>query len=217
MLPLYDEAAPRTRPPFLTLGLILINVLVFLICFLSNNFETIIVNFGLIPERVLRGEAFFTFLTSMFLHGNLFHLISNMWFLWLFGDNLEYNLGSIRFCLFYFITGIIAALVHILTVSLSSVLLPVIGASGAISGVLGGYVILFPGNKIRALMFGYFRPYLLSVPAWFYASAWFFYQLINAGTPTSIAYTAHIGGFIAGIILAFVLKKNIKRKNCYFF
>jgi len=213
MFPLYDESAPRTKQPFLTLSFIFINVLIFLTCILSDNFEAIIYEFGLIPEKILQGEHFFTFFSSMFLHADLLHLIGNMWFLWLFGDNLEHNLGGLRFLIFYFLVGIIASLVHIFTVSPQEAVLPVIGASGAISGILGGYVVLFPRNKIRAFVMGYFRPYFFSVPAWFYAFVWFFYQVLYAGTLTSIAYTAHIGGFIGGMILILFFKRKIKRKD----
>ena len=213
MFPLYDESAPRTKQPFLTLSFIFINVLIFLTCILSDNFEAIIYEFGLIPEKILQGEHFFTFFSSMFLHADLLHLIGNMWFLWLFGDNLEHSLGSLRFLIFYFLVGIIASLVHIFTVSPQEAVLPVIGASGAISGILGGYVVLFPRNKIRAFVMGYFRPYFFSVPAWFYAFVWFFYQVLYAGTLTSIAYTAHIGGFIGGMILILFFKRKIKRKD----
>ena len=213
MFPLYDESAPRIKKPFLTLSLIFINVLVFLVCILSDDFEAIILNFGLVPEKILQGKCLSTFFSSMFLHADLLHLISNMWFLWLFGDNLEHNLGALRFLIFYLLVGISASLVHILTVSPQEATLPIIGASGAISGVLGGYVVLFPRNKIRAFMMAYFRPYFFSIPAWAYAFFWFFYQLLYAGTPTSIAYTAHIGGFIAGIILVLLFKRKIKRRD----
>jgi len=208
MFPLYDESAPAKGPPFLTIGLVLVNVLIFLVCILSFDFEAIIYDFGLIPEKILKRESLFTFFSSMFLHAGLLHLVGNMWFLWLFGDNLEHALGILRFLVFYLFGGIAASLVHIFTVSPQGAVLPVIGASGAISGVLGGYVVLFPHNKIRALMMGYFRPYFFSVPAWFYALFWFLYQLAYAGTPTSIAYMAHIGGFLSGVSLILLFKKR---------
>lgn len=215
MFPLYDESVPRTKKPFLTIGLILINVLVFIITSSSINFEGIIYKWGLIPARILDGEGPLTFLSSMFLHANLLHLIGNMWFLWIFADNLEYNLGKFRFLVFYLLAGIIAFFFHIFTISSLESFLPVIGASGAISGVLGGYVTLFPKNKIRAFIMGYFRPYFFSIPAWVYALIWFFYQLVYAGIPGSIAYMAHIGGFLAGVILIFPLKKEIKQRIIY--
>ena len=215
MFPLYDESVPRTKKPFLVLGLILINVLIFLFTYLICDFEQTVFNFGLVPEEILQGKSFFTFLSSMFLHAGILHLVGNMWFLWVFGDNLEHNLGFLRFLFLYIFTGIAASLVHIFTVSTTDVWLPVIGASGAISGVLGGYVILFPRNKIKALMMGYFRPYFISIPARSYALIWFIYQLIYAGSPGSIAYMAHIGGFLAGIILALPLRRKLETKDFY--
>lgn len=207
MFPLYDQSAPRTKKPFLTIGLILINVLIFLITAFGPDFERIIYEWGLIPARVLIGQGLLTFLSSMFLHADFLHLVGNMWFLWIFADNLEHSLGIFRFLIFYVLTGIAASLVHIFTIPSLETFLPVIGASGAISGILGGYVVLFPQNKIRAFMMGYFRPYFFSIPAWSYALIWFFYQLLYAATPTSIAYMAHIGGFISGMILILPFKR----------
>jgi len=211
MFPLYDQSAKNRKKPLLVIGLILFNVLIFLLTAFGSNFEQIIFKFGLIPDKVVSGQALHTFLTAMFLHIDILHIIGNMWFLWLFGDNLEHELGKFRFLIFYILTGIIASLVHIFTTPLAQANLPVIGASGAISGVLGAYVVLFPKNKIKAFMIGYFRPYIFSVPAWIYAFVWFFYQMLYAGSPTSVAYMAHIGGFISGMILILPFKyKNSK-------
>ncbi|MBL7156335.1 MAG: rhomboid family intramembrane serine protease [Candidatus Pacebacteria bacterium] len=213
MFPLYDESTQGTKKPFLVIALIIINVLFFLITSFVLNFEDAIFEWGLIPAKILNGQSFVTFLSSMFLHANFLHLAGNMWFLWLFGDNLEQNLGSIKFFGFYILTGIAASLAHIYTSSSLDLFLPVIGASGAISGVLGAYVVLFPKNKIKAFMIGYLRPYFFSIPAWFYALIWFGYQLIYATGESSIAYMAHIGGFLSGAILIFVFGKKVKSKN----
>ena len=150
MFPLYDESSPRIKRPFLTIGLIAVNVLVFFIFAASPNFENFVFKWGLIPAFVLSGQGLLTFISSMFLHADLFHLMGNMWFLWLFGDNLEHNLGSLRFLIFYLFCGLIASLVHIFTIPYSDTFLPTIGAWGAISGIQGGYMVLFPKNKIRA-------------------------------------------------------------------
>ena len=215
MLPLYDESAKRTKKSLLVLALILFNVLMFFLTYFANDFEAIVFEFGLIPEEIFQGNNLFTLLSSMFLHADLIHLIGNMWFLWIFGDNLENNLGLFKFSIFYILTGIIASLVHIFTVSVQDAWLPVIGASGAISGVLGGYVAFFPRNKIRAVWPGYFRPYFVSIPAWFYAFVWFIYQLMYAGSVTSIAYMAHIGGFLTGIILTLPFRKKVRHPVSY--
>lgn len=212
MFPLYDEAAPRLKTPYLTIVLILINVSIFIFTFFSGNFDEIIQKYGTIPNQILKGKALFTLFTSMFFHGGLLHLIGNMWFLWLFGDNLEHHLGKIRFLFFYLIAGIFASLFHVLGASPDQAGIPAVGASGAISGLLGGYLILYPKNKIRAFMVFFFHPILFWVPAYFYIILWFFYQLALIGESTSIAYLAHIGGFLAGIILILLLKRKTRRR-----
>ena len=206
MFPLYDQSTKHRKKPLLVIGLILFNILIFSFTVFSNHFEQIIFEFGLVPDKVLNAQALYTFLSAMFLHINVLHLAGNMWFLWIFGDNLEHVLGPFLFLVFYILVGVIASLVHVFTVSPLEASLPVIGASGAISGILGAYIILFPRNKIRAFMLGYFRPYFFSVPAWFYALVWFFYQMLYLGSPTSVAYKAHIGGFLSGIILILLSK-----------
>ena len=212
MFPLYDQSIKSQRPPYLTIFLITANVAIFLFTFFSPNFDQIIQEYGTVPSQILKGENLSTLFTSMFLHAGFLHLIGNMWFLWLFGDNVEHDLGKIRFLIFYFIAGIIASLIHVFSVSPRELNIPTIGASGAISGLLGGYVILFPKNKIRAFMMLYFRPILFDVPAFFYVGVWFLYQLLYVGTPTSVAYMAHIGGFIAGMVLVLFLKRKRKIK-----
>jgi len=213
MLPLYDESATSLKPPYFTLALILVNVLIFGMIYLSGNFDDIIFKYGTIPNQILNGENLFTLLTSMFLHAGIFHLVGNMWFLWLFGDNLEWNLGPKRFIIFYLIVGIIASLCHIFAAPPEYSNIPAIGASGAISGLLGGYLVLFPHNRIRAFMMVWFRPYFFYVPAYLYIGIWFLYQLFYIGIPVSVAYMAHIGGFIGGIILILPLRRKIIRKD----
>ncbi|MBC7901611.1 MAG: rhomboid family intramembrane serine protease, partial [Saprospiraceae bacterium] len=139
------------------------------------------------------------FLSSMFMHGSIAHIFGNMLFLWVFGDNLENLLGHVRFAAFYIVCGIAAALAQIVMDTDS--IIPMLGASGAISGVLGGYVLLFPKREVRALIFSF----LTTVPAFVAIGIWIGYQLIvgyltPAGTG-GVAYAAHIGGFIAGVAL----------------
>lgn len=153
--------------------------------------------------------VYITLLTSMFMHGGLAHIFGNMLFLWIFGDNLEDRLGHVRYFGFYIVCGVLASLAHVLTtVAFSSdpseLLIPSLGASGAISGVLGGYILLYPHRRVHAFMFSV----LTTVPAWVAVGIWFVFQLISGlgmlggGTKQGgVAYAAHIGGFIAGLLL----------------
>jgi len=211
MFPLRDEATRTKKPPYLTIFLIVINVFLFLITYFSPDFERIVQEYGTVPSEILRGGNLSTLLTSMFLHAGFLHLIGNMWFLWLFGDNVEHHLGKIKFIIFYLLAGIIASLIHVFTAPAEHLNIPTIGASGAISGLLGGYVILFPKNKIRAFMMLYFRPLIFDVPAFFYVGIWFLYQLLYMTGPTSIAYMAHIGGFLAGALLILLVRRKTKK------
>jgi membrane associated rhomboid family serine protease len=146
-----------------------------------------------------------TLLTSMFLHGGWMHLGGNMLYLWIFGDNLEHRMGHAKFLVFYLLCGLAAGLAHIVSNSGSNV--PTVGASGAISGILGGYLLLFPKNKIRVLTRGGVMP----VPALYVLGFWIFIQFINSvgsmantsetGEGGGVAYLAHVGGFVAGLVL----------------
>ncbi|MEW6426084.1 MAG: rhomboid family intramembrane serine protease, partial [Bacillota bacterium] len=147
---------------------------------------------------------FLPFLSAMFLHGGWFHVIGNMWYLWIFGDNVEDRLGRFRYLLFYLAAGIIGSIAHILTNPTSPV--PVIGASGAIAGVLGGYFITFPRSRVLALVPVFFFLTLMEVPAVIYLALWFVLQLFNGtlslgGVANPVAWWAHIGGFVAGMVL----------------
>ncbi|MDT5271775.1 MAG: hypothetical protein QOH49_3961 [Acidobacteriota bacterium] len=155
------------------------------------------------------GSVYLTLLTSMFMHGGWAHLGGNMLFLWIFGDNLEDRLGRVRYLIFYLLCGIIASLAHVFsTLAFSSggsgMLVPSLGASGAISGVLGGYVLLFPRNRVNVLLFRFFT----NVPAYVALGLWFLFQFISGlgllgrgSQEGGVAYAAHIGGFIAGLVL----------------
>ena len=211
MFPLYDESTSSLKLPYITLSLIFINVIVFIFTFFGENFEEIIFQYGTIPNQILEGKVLFTIFTSMFLHAGILHLLGNMWFLWLFGDNIEYYLGKIKFLFFYLAVGIFAGLFHVFGTSSDQASIPAIGASGAIYGVLGAYLILYPKNRIRAFTVFFFHPILFWVPAYFYVGVWFFYQLAYIGQLTSIAYLAHIGGFIAGVILILLLRRKRRR------
>jgi membrane associated rhomboid family serine protease len=200
MIPLYDKKKIKDGFPLATIFLIVLNTIIFL-CTISN-LDHFVSLFGFTSNNLLDGK-FFTVFTSMFLHGNVWHLILNMWFLWVFGDNLESRLGKINFLAFYFLCGLGGAIVYALAMSDSSA--AVIGASGAISGVLGGYLVLFPKNKIKTFLFFY----VASIPAVIYIFVWFLLQLFSTSAiETSTAYFAHIGGFIAGIAFVKMFKKK---------
>ena len=154
-------------------------------------------------------SVYLTLITSMFMHGGIAHIAGNMLFLWIFGDNLEHRLGHLRYLAFYLLTGILASLAHVFTtVALSSdqsgLMVPSLGASGAISGVLGGYILLYPGRRVTVLLF----QLITQVPAYVAIGIWFAFQLISGlgmlgggSQRGGVAYGAHIGGFIAGLVL----------------
>lgn len=155
------------------------------------------------------GSVYLTLITSMFMHGGIAHIFGNMLFLWIFGDNLEHTMGHVRYAIFYLVCGLIASLAHVFTTVVlagdpSSLLIPSLGASGAISGVLGGYILLHPKRRVTVLMFRM----LTQVPAYVAIGIWFAFQLISGlgilgggSQQGGVAYAAHIGGFIAGLAL----------------
>ncbi|HEX7334734.1 MAG TPA: rhomboid family intramembrane serine protease [Pyrinomonadaceae bacterium] len=155
------------------------------------------------------GSVYFTLFTSMFMHGGIAHIAGNMLFLWIFGDNIEDRLGHVKYVIFYLLCGVIASLAHVFTTGVfatdqSSMLVPSLGASGAISGVLGGYMLLHPSRRVTVILFRF----LTDVPAWVAIGIWFAFQLISGlgmlgggSQQGGVAYAAHIGGFIAGLVL----------------
>jgi membrane associated rhomboid family serine protease len=154
-------------------------------------------------------SVYITLLTSMFMHGGLMHIFGNMLFLWIFGDNLEDRLGHVRYLIFYLVCGVLASLAHVfatyaLSTDPSELLVPSLGASGAISGVLGGYILLYPRRRVHAFLFNI----LTTIPAWVAVGIWFIFQLISGlgmlgggAQKGGVAYAAHIGGFVAGLLL----------------
>jgi membrane associated rhomboid family serine protease len=191
--------------------LIILNILIFFLLLpLGRNAEALITVFGVVPARLLSQPGpfeFITLLTSMFLHGGWVHLVSNMLALYIFGDNVEDRMGSLRYLLFYLACGVIAALVHIGFNPGSS--LPTIGASGAISGVLAAYFIFFPTARVISLVPLFFLPWFVEIPAVLYIGFWFISQLFNGFLSVAVgmqafggvAWWAHVGGFAAGLAL----------------
>jgi len=222
MIPIQDENPAGTRP-YVNWILIVINIVVFLYSILLVPFETFLCTYGFKPAEiagiaaapgpceqigVFQNAGLLTFLTSMFLHGGLFHIGGNMLYLWIFGDNIEDRTGHIGYIAFYLASGVAASLAHM--ASDPSSLVPAVGASGAISGVLGAYIVRFPRARVRAIVFiGRFGQ-LIRLPAYLLIGFWFFYQLLlSAIDPTGgVAYFAHIGGFIAGLLFAFAIPKK---------
>src|SRR5690242_8801519 len=213
MFPLRDEN-PSATLPWITRTLIVINVAVFLYeLALGRALGTWMATYALIPLRVtlaLQGNEPFlapglTFVTSMFLHGGWMHLIGNMWFLWIFGDNVEERLGTIRYIIFYFVVGVAGALAQVF--SLPSSTAPMIGASGAIAGVLGGYVMLYPRAKVVTFVAIPLLWHVRDVAAWIFLGIWFLGQfLIPSGS--GVAWMAHVGGFLAGLGAVRLLAKT---------
>lgn len=206
MFPIRDHN-PSGRTPFVTLALIAINIVVFCGYWLSlsdSEIGRLFINWGVIPARVMAGEGVETVLTSMFLHGGWLHLAGNMLFLWIYGDNLEDEMGHAGFLAFYLVSGVAAAGLQIASDIGSGV--PMVGASGAIAGVMGGYLLLYPRAKIDVLFTFVIFFRIFAIPAWIVLGLWLAIQVLSgAVTPTDgggVAYFAHIGGFLAGLILA---------------
>ena len=216
MLPIGDDNTDRRFAPMINYVLIAINVLVFVFLQGMGDNEKFTYAFSTVPAEILTGRdiatgpleptpvpVYFTLITSMFMHGGWAHLLGNMLFLWVFGDNIENRIGHLRYLIFYLVCGIIASLSHVF-VSGSSSITPSLGASGAISGVLGGYMLLFPSRRVRVIM----GRGITEVPAFVALGIWIVFQIISqmgvlGGDQGGggVAYAAHIGGFIAGLAL----------------
>lgn len=223
MIPLRDSVRSGTFP-YVTIILIATNVLFFL---MQLTLETYQLNqffyvFGVVPaevvNRITTGASlepvFVSLITAMFLHGGWVHLIGNMWFLWVFGDNVEDSLGHLRFLMFYLVIGVIASLAHIAANPASTI--PVIGASGAVAGVLGAYILLFPRSRILSLVPVFVFITLIEIPALAFIAIWFFIQVFNTfatlgGAVNAVAWWAHFGGFVAGVVFVKFFGANISR------
>jgi rhomboid family protein len=223
----YKDENPAIRPPLVTVGIIVLNVLVWLLLESAGSGTAVAsaaCRLGLIPGEVLRTLSpgtrvplgrglvcvtetphYATIFTSMFVHGGWLHLIGNMWFLWVFGNNIEDSMGHARFVVFYLVCGVAAALTQMLTNAHARV--PMIGASGAISGVMGAYILLYPRVRVHTLLFLGFFVTTVALPAYIILGYWFVLQLL-LGTVGSVsqaeggvAFWAHVGGFLAGLTL----------------
>jgi membrane associated rhomboid family serine protease len=217
MFPIQDSV-PSRSVPVVTRALILINVLVFFFELMlpRESLEQFVYLFGLVPARFSHPDwaaaigfpvdNYWPILTHQFLHGGWFHIIANMWTLWIFGDNVEDRMGPLRFAIFYLICGSIAGVTQMLTNPDSVV--PSVGASGAIAGVLGAYLLFFPTARLVVMIPILFFPFFFEVPAVLYLGLWFFIQLFSGTAALAgpeqvggIAWWAHIGGFVSGMLL----------------
>lgn len=216
MIPISDEL-PRRRVPVITYGLIAVNVAIFLFeLVLGPNVDSLYMTLGAVPARVTdpvnHPLAVVTLFTSIFIHGGWAHLIGNMLYLWIFGDNVEDILGRFGYLIFYIAAGLVAGLMQVFVAPSSQV--PAIGASGAIAGVLAVYLVLFPTAPVRVLVPFFYMIRIVRMPAVIVLGMWFVIQLFNGvmslGTMSvatgGVAWFAHIGGFIGGLLVGFVLR-----------
>jgi len=222
MFPIRDDQ-PRFSTPLVNYFIIALNVAVYLLIELpvqfqgARQFDVLVLQFGLIPHDVVRavagvhnyplGANLLTIFTSMFLHGDILHIVGNLWFLWIFGDNIEDHLGHFPYLIFYLLCGMAAALTDIAIDPTSN--LPTIGASGAIAGVMGAYILLYPKARVQTLVVLIVFITFWWLPAWVFLGYWFLIQFINTSVAASaihhqtggVAFAAHVGGFVAGLIL----------------
>lgn len=210
MLPLRDTE-PSQKFPIATISIIALNIIVFVnqVTLPYDEALNMIYKYAFIPSRFINGlgniESYIPLFTSMFMHGDIVHIVSNMWSLWLFGDNVEDRMGAFRFVIFYILTGLIAGFAHFIFNPMSN--LPTVGASGAIAGVMGAYFIMFPHSKIVTLVpfILFYRRFL--IPAPIFLLIWFISQLRSVimsgayGTIGGVAWWAHIFGFLSGLLL----------------
>ncbi|MCP3921383.1 MAG: rhomboid family intramembrane serine protease [Desulfobacterales bacterium] len=210
MIPLRD-ANPSKNFPYVTYFIILLNIFVYFYQLsYGNNQNVFIYTYGLVPARYTNPAFFFhftpfqqafSFFSYMFLHGNTLHLITNLWSLYIFGDNIEDHMGHIKYLVFYIMCGFLSGISH-LFINLDSVV-ATIGASGAIAGVMGAYLVLYPRAKLLTLLPVFFIPLFFEIPAFIFLGFWFGLQVFNAtsNNPAEVAWWAHIGGFVFGILI----------------
>ena len=231
----YKDDNPTILTPFVTIGIIVLTSIIWFVVqgagtqpalgrsvcqlgaipgeLLGSLTETVRIPVGRgLDCQVSPGADWHTVVTSMFMHGGWFHLIGNMWFLWIFGNNIEDSMGHVRFVVFYLVCGLLAGLAQI--VSDPNSVVPIVGASGAISGVMGGYLVLYPKVRVHTLIWLGFFVTTVAVPAYLMLLYWAFLQLLGSlptlgggGTGGGVAFLAHLGGFIAGVALIKVFVK----------
>ncbi len=218
MIPIGDDNSGRVITPFVNYALIGLNIFIYFYYQFGAGGDMFTLSFATVPQEILTGQdiangllqptpipVYGTLFTAMFMHGGLMHLGGNMLYLYVFGDNLENRLGHIKYLLFYLLCGIIASLAHVFVSSMvgKDLLIPSLGASGAISGVLGGYLLLYPRSQVRvfAFMTVIRLPAFISLGIWILLQLWDGYNSLSVAEGGGVAYAAHIGGFVAGLVL----------------
>lgn len=219
--PIGDDEVVGGHKPLFTYSLILINTLIFIFEFSLNpeSGELFINQYGAIPHEIIFGQDIYTLFTCMFLHGGWMHLIGNMLFLWVFADNIEGIIGTVNFLIFYMLGGLIASMVHIFFNPYSDI--PMVGASGAISALLGAYLVMFPASKIKVFFLLFLSVFY--VPSIFFLGIWIVQQLIAgvgsinaiAEEASGVAVWAHIGGFAFGVLIGFLIRLQYKNRYKY--
>lgn len=243
VFPIADDNSDRTLSPVVTVTLIVLNIFVFAVLQGMGSNDAFTMAFVQVPAEILSGKdvvtepslqrvevqgqvyevrapglrptpipVWLTLLTAIFMHGSVMHLAGNMWFLWIFGDNVEDDMGHARYLVFYLATGVIASLVFVFAnMSGDASLTPSLGASGAISGVLGAYLVLHPQRRVSVI----FLRVMVDVPGYVAVGIWFLFQVISGLFDTSggVAYSAHVGGFVAGMILAKPMSSTLARES----
>jgi len=220
-IPLSDDV-PGRRTPYVMYGIILVNVLVFIYEFYLQyfhpaRFNDLLYRYALIPDKIIHLENVDTLITSMFLHGGFMHIFGNMLFLYIFGNNVEDSMGHAGFFSFYILCGLAASSLQILVDPHSTI--PTLGASGAIAGVLGAYMITYPRARVNTLIFLGFFVIVRRVSALFFLGIWFIMQLFSgigsivAISQGGVAYFSHIGGFLAGVVLCFIFRKEVRGRD----
>lgn len=220
VVPIGDENRPGAPTPYVNRAIVLANILVFvyMLTLSLGSLERFVFSFGAIPAEIVRGQDLYTLVTSLFIHGGWLHIIGNMIFLWVFGDNIEAAFGHGLYALFYLVAGVLASLSQVLVDTQSIV--PSIGASGAIAAVLGAYIVLFPGREVRVWVFP-FVIWVARVNAIVFLGVWFILQFLNGiaslGVPTAqtggVAFWAHIGGFVFGLIVGAVARRAGRQRR----
>ncbi len=219
--PIGDDQVEGGHKPLFAYSLILINLFVFGVelSLGPDHSELFIRKYGAVPSEVMFGHDLYTLISAMFLHGGWMHLIGNMLFLWVFADNIEAVIGSINFILFYIIGGIVASMIHVFFNPYSDI--PMVGASGAISAVLGAYLIIFPASRIKVFFILFFSVFY--VPAFFFLGIWIVQQIVagfgtinsTAQEASNVAWWAHIGGFVFGVLIGFLIRSQYKHRYRY--
>ncbi len=209
----YKDDTPTYSYPYLTQLIIAVNIFFFLYPLLNGFLESLYPVYGFTTFGAFKRPQ--TIITSLFLHANLLHLLSNMWFLWLFGDNIEDRFGRFRFLTLYLLSGIAGNFSHALFTGFASNI-PVIGASGAVAGVMGSYLVRFPGSRIRCIFLLIIYPIPIKIHAFWFLGFWMFFEFFNAiqFSGGHVAHWAHVGGFATGFIWALGRKdKSVKWKR----